>query len=49
LDRLEHDALDPSTNLMPTTMELVKARASLGEIVKRLRQVLGSHQQTPLF
>jgi methylmalonyl-CoA mutase N-terminal domain/subunit len=49
LDRLEHDALDPSTNLMPTTMELVKARASLGEIVKRLRQVLGSYQQTPLF
>jgi methylmalonyl-CoA mutase N-terminal domain/subunit len=49
LDRLEHDALDPSTNLMPTTMELVKARASLGEIVKRLRHVLGSYQQTPLF
>jgi methylmalonyl-CoA mutase cobalamin-binding domain/chain len=49
LDRLEHDALDPSTNLMPTTIELVKARASLGEIVKRLRHVLGSYQQTPLF
>src|SRR5262249_2077252 len=37
LDRLEHDAQDASVNLMPITVELVKARASIGEIVSRLR------------
>ncbi len=49
LDRLEHDARDPSINLMPGTIELVKARASMGEIVARLRHVFGAYVEKPVF
>ena len=49
LARLEHDARDSATNLMPITIELVKARASMGEIVKCLRNVLGSYVEVPVF
>ncbi|OFW40454.1 MAG: methylmalonyl-CoA mutase [Acidobacteria bacterium RIFCSPLOWO2_12_FULL_60_22] len=49
LERLEQDALDPSVNLLPVTLELVKARASMGEIVKRLRAVFGSYVEAPVF
>src|SRR6266403_1978730 len=37
LDRLAAEAGTSSTNLLPVTVELVKARASMGEIVQRLR------------
>ena len=36
-------------NLMPVTIELVEARATMGEIVKRLRNVFGSWQQNTCF
>lgn len=49
LDRLEREAQDASTNLMPVTIELVKARASMGEIVQRLRKVFGSYVEHPVF
>ena len=49
LDRLAREAADPGINLMPVTVELVKARASLGEIVGRLRQVWGRYVETPVF
>jgi methylmalonyl-CoA mutase N-terminal domain/subunit len=49
LDRLEREAREPATNLMPVTVELVKARASLGEIVARLRGVFGSYVERPVF
>jgi 2-hydroxyisobutanoyl-CoA mutase large subunit len=49
LDRLEHDAQDTSVNLMPITVELVKARASIGEIVSRLRTVFGVYVEEPVF
>jgi methylmalonyl-CoA mutase cobalamin-binding domain/chain len=49
LDRLAAEAEDPSNNLMPVTVELVKARASMGEIVQRLRAVFGSYVETPVF
>jgi len=49
LDRLEREAREPSTNLMPVTVELVKARASLGEIVARLRGVFGAYIERPVF
>ena len=45
LDELERQAQDPSSNLMPITVELVEARATMGEIVRRLRNVFGSYQQ----
>ena len=37
LDRLAGEAREPDANLMPVTIEAVKARATLGEIVARLR------------
>src|SRR6266571_3028477 len=49
LDRLEQDAQDSSVNLMPVTIELVKARASIGEIVNRLRAVFGTYIEEPVF
>ena len=49
LDRLADDARDSSVNLLPTTIELVKARASMGEIVQRLRTVFGQYVETPVF
>jgi methylmalonyl-CoA mutase cobalamin-binding domain/chain len=49
LERLQAEARDPATNLMPVTIDLVKARASLGEIVARLRDVHGSYVEKPVF
>lgn len=49
LTKLEREALDSTVNLLPTTIELVKARASMGEIVKCLRKVFGSYVEIPIF
>ena len=49
LNRLVADAESPTTNLVPVTLELVKAGASMGEIVQRLRTVYGSYVETPVF
>ncbi|MBI3456403.1 MAG: methylmalonyl-CoA mutase [Candidatus Rokubacteria bacterium] len=49
LDRLEREARDPAVNLVPVTIELVRARATLGEIVSRLRSVFGSYVERPIF
>jgi len=49
LERLEREAREPATSIMPVTIELVKARASLGEIVARLRSVWGSYIERPVF
>ena len=49
LDRLAEVAHDGTENVMPVTVELVKARASMGEIVQRLREVFGSYVETPVF
>ncbi len=40
---------EPATNLMPVTLELVRARASLGEITARLRRVWGAYVERPVF
>lgn len=49
LNRLAEEAVDPSINLMPITIELVRARASMGEIVNCLRAVFGSYVEVPVF
>jgi methylmalonyl-CoA mutase cobalamin-binding domain/chain len=49
LDELERQARDPDCNLMPVTIELAEARASMGEIVERLRNVFGSCRQNTAF
>jgi methylmalonyl-CoA mutase N-terminal domain/subunit len=49
LGELERQARDPVRNLMPATIELVEARATIGEIVERLRNVFGSCRQNTSF
>jgi methylmalonyl-CoA mutase N-terminal domain/subunit len=49
LTQLERDARNPGVNLMPITIELVRARATLGEIVARLKQTFGTYVETPIF
>jgi 2-hydroxyisobutanoyl-CoA mutase large subunit len=49
LERLETEARDPAVNLLPVTIELVRHRASLGEIVSRLRNIWGSYVEKPVF
>jgi methylmalonyl-CoA mutase N-terminal domain/subunit len=49
LERLQTEARDPAANLMPVTIELVRNRASLGEIVSRLRNIWGSYVEKPVF
>lgn len=49
LTQLANDASDPLKNVMPVTIELVKARASIGEIVQHLKKVFGTYVETPVF
>jgi methylmalonyl-CoA mutase cobalamin-binding domain/chain len=49
LDRLAAEARDPAVDVMPVTIELVRARATLGEIVARLREVWGTYVERPVF
>jgi methylmalonyl-CoA mutase cobalamin-binding domain/chain len=49
LRRLREVALDPSANLMPATIEAVKAHASMGEIVSTLEGVFGRYTESPVF
>ena len=49
LDSLETEAKNPGANLMPVTIEAVKARATLGEIVARLRGLFGAYVEKPVF
>jgi len=49
LDGLEAEAKKPDTNLMPVTIEAVKARATVGEIVARLRGLFGAYVEKPVF
>ncbi len=49
LDRLEAEARSPDANLMPVTIEAVTARATMGEIVARLRALFGTYTERPVF
>ena len=49
LDELAKQARSPEANLMPVTIELAKARATMGEIVARLKDVFGTYTETPVF
>ena len=40
---------DDRQNIMPVTIELVKAGATMGEIVDRLKQHWGTYRETPVF
>jgi methylmalonyl-CoA mutase cobalamin-binding domain/chain len=48
LDRLAHQAAQDGTNLMPTTVDLVSAGATMGEITGRLIDVFGRYEEDPV-
>ena len=49
LEQLKTIALDESKNILPITIELVKAGASMGDIVETLKTVWGTYRETPVF
>ena len=49
LNDLATQAGDPSVNLIPLTIDLVKARASMGEIVEKLKGVWGTYREQPVI
>ncbi len=49
LKKLQDTARDHDANLMPVTIEAVKAHASMGEIVNALKEVYGTYTETPVF
>jgi methylmalonyl-CoA mutase cobalamin-binding domain/chain len=49
LDDLERVARDDTANVMPVTIELVRAGATMGDIIERLRTVWGTYRENPVF
>jgi methylmalonyl-CoA mutase cobalamin-binding domain/chain len=49
LDSLLKTAKDPRANLMPATIDAVRAHASMGEIVKSLEPLFGRYSEMPVF
>jgi len=49
LRQLRRVAEDEQANLMPVTIDLVEARASMGEIVEALRGLWGSYREQPVI
>ena len=49
LDRLVAVAADERENIMPVTIELVAAGASMGDIVERLKGLWGTYRERPVF
>jgi methylmalonyl-CoA mutase N-terminal domain/subunit len=42
-------AKDPTRNLMPVTIDLVRSGATMGDIVETLKGVWGTYRETPVF
>ena len=49
MEQLLAAAKDDSVNLMPATIEAVRAKLSMGEITGALRRVFGPYAETPVF
>ena len=49
LGELVEVAKDEAANIMPVTIELVRAGATMGDIVERLKTVWGTYRETPVF
>ncbi len=49
LGKLQDQARDESANVLPLTISLVKAGASMGDIVEALREIWGTYRETPVF
>jgi methylmalonyl-CoA mutase N-terminal domain/subunit len=49
LARLIEVAKNPSENIMPITIELVAAGASMGDIIEKLKTLWGTYREKPVF
>ena len=49
LSRLREVAQDESQNMLPITIELLRAGASMGDIVEALKELWGVYRETPVF
>jgi len=49
LKKLVEVARDPSRNIMPVTIELVREGATMGDIVETLKGLWGTYRETPVF
>jgi methylmalonyl-CoA mutase N-terminal domain/subunit len=49
LERLTEVARNENENIMPVTIALVRAGATMGEIVERLKAIWGVYRETPVF
>jgi methylmalonyl-CoA mutase N-terminal domain/subunit len=49
LQQLVAIANDPSTNIVPITIELVRAGATMGDIIETLKGIWGTYRETPVF
>ena len=49
LDQLIEVAKDDTQNIMPVTIELVRAGASMGDIVEKLKGLWGTYRESPVF
>ena len=49
LDQLVAVAKDDTQNIMPATIELVRAGASMGDIVEKLKTLWGTYRENPVF
>jgi methylmalonyl-CoA mutase N-terminal domain/subunit len=49
LEELVAVARDESKNILPVTIELVRAGASMGDIIERLKKLWGTYRENPVF
>jgi methylmalonyl-CoA mutase N-terminal domain/subunit len=49
LEQLRTVARDESANIMPITIELVRARASMGDIIETLKGLWGTYRERPVI
>ena len=49
LERLVEVGRNENENIMPVTIDLARAGASMGEIVERLKTLWGTYRETPVF
>jgi methylmalonyl-CoA mutase cobalamin-binding domain/chain len=49
LDQMVEIAKDPSQNIMPVTIELVREGASMGDIIERLKTIWGTYRENPVY
>ena len=49
LEQLVKVAKDPSQNIMPVTIDVVREGASMGDIVEKLKKLWGTYRENPVY